>query len=392
MNHLDFPGHEQAAKLGLSSTFLQQFAELIKTPSVSSTDLSWDMSNKPVIDLLASWLEAMTFTVEIQQVSDGKYNLLAKKGEGSGGLLLSGHTDTVPYADDLWSSPPLELTYREEKFYGLGTCDMKGFIAIVLETCRQMSLNDLKSPLYILATADEESSMEGAKQFAETTLIKPEVAIIGEPTSLVPVNKHKGHMSKRLSLQGKGGHSSIPHVSSNTIDVMMDKMTVLKSVRSALNGFRDEDFSVPQPTLNFGAIHGGDSANRICDNTQLDFDMRLLPDTPLSEVEKLLIPLMQDNPDDVVATLVDLHAPNPPHKVTDGNAFQHYIEQAAGHRCCAVNYATEAPFLQQIGCETFVLGPGSIEQAHQVDEFLAAEQIKPTIDILSALIQRYCIK
>ncbi|MGH8410593.1 MAG: M20/M25/M40 family metallo-hydrolase, partial [Pseudomonas sp.] len=145
----------------------EQFAALIAAPSVSCTQASLDQSNRPVIDLLATWLADLGFACDIQQVSPGKFNLLASFGTGPGGLVLAGHSDTVPYDGALWQTDPLKLTEVDGRWVGLGSCDMKGFFALVIEAVQPLLDQPFKQPLLILATCDEESSMAGARALAE---------------------------------------------------------------------------------------------------------------------------------------------------------------------------------------------------------------------------------
>lgn len=375
--------------------FQQALHQLIANPSISATSASWDQSNLAVIELLATWFKDLGFDINIQQVPNtrNKYNLLAKLGSGSGGLLLSGHSDTVPFDEHGWDSDPFSIIDKNQKFYGLGTCDMKGFFAFILQVCKHLAVKDMKKPLYVLATADEETTMAGARFFIEQQLAKPDVAIIGEPTNLRPVNMHKGHMSHRISIKGKSGHSSMPTKGLNAIEVMYYVIENLMALKQDLAAnYKNEAFTVVEPTINFGAIKGGDSANRICGDCYLDIDLRALPgiqdDELLHWLSEALKPVAQRYPGRV--SMQELHASSPAfaeHKESD---LINVAEQLSGHCCQAVNYATEAPFIQQLGCQTIVLGPGSIEQAHQVNEFLAFEQIKPTEQILLKFIHRYC--
>lgn len=138
-----------------------QFAALIAAPSVSCTQAALDQSNRAVIDLLAGWLGDLGFACEIQQVNPGKFNLLASYGSGPGGLVLAGHSDTVPFDPQLWQTDPLKLTEVDGRWVGLGSCDMKGFFALIIEAVRTLLDQPFKQPLLILATCDEESSMAG---------------------------------------------------------------------------------------------------------------------------------------------------------------------------------------------------------------------------------------
>lgn len=375
--------------------FTQALTQLIAQPSISSTLESWDQGNLSIIQLLATWFEELGFTINIQQVPEtrNKYNLLAKLGSGEGGLLLSGHSDTVPFDENRWNSDPLTITTKDDKFYGLGTCDMKGFFAFILQVCKTIDAKNLKKPLYILATADEETTMAGARFFIKNQLAKPEVAIIGEPTNLVPVVMHKGHMSHKIKIKGQSGHSSQPDKGVNAIEIMYQVIAALLTLKEQLAlTYKHDAFEVPMPTLNFGAIRGGDNANRICGYCELDIDMRAIPglsdDELLGWLAKALEPVALRYPGRV--SFEELDPSSPSFEQTKPSELINFAEHISGHSCCAVNYATEAPFIQQLGCQTIVMGPGSIDQAHQPDEFLAFDQINNTEKVLLQMINKYC--
>jgi len=377
--------------------FTQALTQLIASPSISSTQESWDQGNLPVIQLLASWFEQLGFEITIEAVplSRNKYNLLAKLGTGEGGLLLAGHSDTVPFDENRWQSDPLKVTNREDKFFGLGTCDMKGFFAFILQVCKNIQAKSLKKPLYVLATADEETTMAGARFFAQQQLIKPDIAIIGEPTNLVPVVMHKGHMSHRIVVQGQSGHSSQPSKGVNAIEIMYQVIGQLIALKEKLNiNYQNNAFDVPAPTLNLGAITGGDNANRICGHCTLDIDMRALPGITDAELIHWLAESLKGIAEQYPGRLTfdELHPSSPSFEQTKPSTLIDFAEELSGHKCCAVNYATEAPFIQQLGCQTIVLGPGSIEQAHQPDEYLAHSEIEKTEILLTKMIQQYCMK
>ncbi|MBO6276541.1 MAG: acetylornithine deacetylase, partial [Pseudomonas sp.] len=256
----------------------EQFAALIGTPSVSCTQPHLDQSNRAVIDLLATWLGDLGFNCDIQQVSPGKFNLLASFGSGPGGLVLAGHSDTVPYDEALWQTDPLKLTEVDNRWVGLGSCDMKGFFALIIEAVRPLLDQPFKQPLLILATCDEETSMAGARALVEAGRPLGRAAVIGEPTGLKPIRMHKGMMMERIDILGRSGHSSDPSLGHSALDAMHDAMTELKGLRQQwLTEYHNPQFSVPQPTLNFGCIHGGDNPNRICGQCSLEFDLRPLP-------------------------------------------------------------------------------------------------------------------
>lgn len=375
--------------------FKQAISQLIALPSISSSQASWDQSNKAVIDLLSAWFETLGFSINIQAVPgvQGKFNMLAKLGSGDGGLLLAGHSDTVPFDENRWQSDPLQIKHTDNKIFGLGTCDMKGFFAFIMQACQQVDIKSLQKPLYVLATADEETTMAGARFFAGSEVIKPDVAVIGEPTNLVPVIMHKGHMSHKISIQGQAGHSSKPANGVNAIEIMHQVISELFKLREKLNfSYQNEAFDVQTPTMNLGAIHGGDNANRICGHCELDIDIRSLPGMKDEELvtwlSNALEPIAEKYPGRLSITELDPSSPS--FQQAPESELVVTAEKISGHNCCAVNYATEAPFIQQLGCQTIVMGPGSIDQAHQPNEYIAESEIVKTEQLLIQLIQHYC--
>ncbi len=379
--------------------FLDMYGALIAAPSISATVPSLDMSNREVINLLASWCESLGFAVEITELDNnpGKYNLAAKLGTGEGGLMLAGHTDTVPFDDSRWQFDPFKLSEQNNKFYGLGSIDMKGFFAFVLNALQEIDndtgLANLKQPITILATADEETTMAGAIEIAKQNKLKPARCIIGEPTDMVPVYTHKGHMSTAVRVTGKAGHSSDPDAGLNAIEVMQLVISQLLKLKEDIkNKYSLSDFKIPYPTLNLGHIHGGDNANRICGCCELHIDMRPIPGISIPELQAMLLqavaPINDQYPNAVAVH--DLHEPIPAFSGSTDSSLVKLAEKLSGEQAQAVNYCTEAPFLQQLGCETIVMGPGSIQQAHQPDEFLAMEKIKPSQEMIKQLIVASC--
>ncbi|HCZ9565476.1 TPA: acetylornithine deacetylase [Vibrio cholerae] len=373
-------------------SFLEVYEGLISTSSISSTDARWDEGNEQVIAKLADWLSALGFSIQIEQVATNKQNLIAKLGSGEGGLLLAGHSDTVPFDEGRWNYNPHALTQANNRFYGLGTADMKGFFAFIYEAVKNVDWSKQTKPLYVLATCDEETTMLGARHFTENAPFKPDYCIIGEPTSLVPIRAHKGHVANAIRVTGKSGHSSNPALGVNAIEIMHEVLFALMQLRDRLiKEYHHPGFEIPTPTLNLGHIHGGDSPNRICGCCELHYDVRPLPGISLDGLDNLmrdaLREVQQKWPGRI--ELVPLHDPIPGYERAHDHPFIHGISEICEQEAQTVNYCTEAPFLQQI-CPTLVLGPGSIDQAHQPDEFLAFEFIDPTVRVLSRAMQKYC--
>ena len=378
-------------------SLLSRLEKLIATNSISSSLPELDESNLEVIVLLADWCESLGFHTEVLPIAGepGKANMLATMGKGDGGLVLSGHTDTVPCNPDRWQSDPHKLTERDQRFYGLGTCDMKGFFALVLEAVADYRNADFKQPLMILATADEESAMSGARALAAQGIPKARYAVVGEPTSLVPVRAHKGIMMESIRLTGKAGHSSNPALGINALDAMLPVMAELQNFRLELaQNYQNAHFAVQTPTMNFGCIHGGDNPNRICGACEMAFDLRTLPgmsnDQLREELQRRLTPIAEQNQGTLEYT--PLFPGVEPFETAQTSPLVAAAERLTGHSAITVNYATEAPFLQNMGIETLVLGPGSIDQAHQPDEFLEHSQIDPCVSLIRRLIEDFCLK
>ena len=375
---------------------LDQLGQLIATPSVSSTDPHWDQGNRPVIELLAAWAADLGFSTEIIDVTpDGrKANLLATLGSGPGGLVLAGHSDTVPFDEGRWQSDPLKMVEREQRLYGLGSTDMKGFFPVALAAAAAFSDQPLQQPLILLATADEESSMNGARALAAAGRPKARAAIIGEPTSLTPVRMHKGIMMHAVTVTGQAGHSSNPALGNSALEGMHTVMADLMSYRATLKDrYSNPLFEIAYPTLNLGCIHGGDSPNRICGSTELHFDLRMTPDGDNGEVQHEIeqrLAAMSGQLGMNIA-LQPLVKPVPPFEQAADSELVQLAERLTGHSAHAVAFATEAPFLQQLGIETLVMGPGSIDRAHQPDEYMELDQIQPCIELLSKMIGHYCL-
>lgn len=374
------------------ATFLDVYKGLISTPSISSTDPSWDLGNKDVIEKLAAWMTDLGFKVDVIEVESNKYNMIAKMGEGEGGLLLAGHSDTVPFDQGRWNFDPHALTEANNRFYGLGTADMKGFFAFIYEAVKSIDWSKQSKPLYVLATCDEETTMLGARHFTQNTPFTPDYCIIGEPTSLVPIRGHKGHVANAIRVTGKSGHSSDPALGINAIEIMYEVLFAMMQLRDRLiKTYHHPGFAIPSPTLNLGHIHGGDSANRICGCCELHYDVRPLPGISLDNLDNLL----RDALKQVEAkwpgriNITALHEPIPGYECDHHHPFVQGMETLCKQSSETVNYCTEAPFLQQL-CPTLVLGPGSIDQAHQPDEYLSFDFIDPTIKIIRKAIYQYC--
>ncbi len=378
---------------GLPTT-REMIAQLIATPSVSCVHADMDMSNRGVIEQLAQWCENLGFNVEIQAIDERKFNLIARAGSGSDGLVLSGHSDTVPCDPKLWSSDPFCAEERNERIYGLGSCDMKSFLALALDASSRVNLDKLKHPLTLVATADEESTMKGARLIANNGRKLGSFCVIGEPTDLSPIRQHKGNLTMSIEFLGQSGHASDPSLGNNALEGMYQFLTALFAYRDTIQKrYNDPAFTIPTPTMNLGHIHGGDNSNRICGTCTLLIDIRFLPAMTF-ETLKADLEQMADEVAGArgLGVVKQIFGDGLPAMDTDeASEIAQYLTHITGKKTDSVGFGTEAPYFNAMQTETIVIGPGSINQAHQPDEFLPIAQIDPTVKMLEGLIERFCL-
>ena len=370
---------------------------LVSAPSVSSVNADFDQNNRQVIKRLANWLDPLGCSVEIMPLSGhpDKANLIATLGKGPGGLVLAGHTDTVPWDEGRWSVDPFRLTQKDDRLYGLGTADMKAFLALAIEAASQFDASQFREPLILIATADEESSMAGARALVDAKRPQARYAVIGEPTGLRPIRLHKGILMEAIHLRGRSGHSSDPSLGNSALEGMHAIISELLRWRAELQAeHRNPLFAVPVPTLNLGHIHGGDNPNRICADCELHIDLRPLPGM---EIQALRHTLQTRLATVIEGTALELDCHplfegTPAMETSATSDIVRVTEALTGHSATSAAFGTEGPYLNSLGIETVVLGPGDIDQAHQPDEYLACERIPPTIELLKQLIQRFCVR
>lgn len=374
---------------------LDMLATLISLPSISSFDPAIDTSNRAVCVALAQYLEDAGARVSLENVAGtrDKVNLLARFGDGPPGLALCGHTDTVPYDEQRWRFDPFGAVRQDERMYGLGSTDMKGFLAICATALSAQRAHTLKRSVIVLGSADEETDMAGARALAAAGKPLAPFAVIGEPTGLTPVRQHKGILMEGIRLLGRSGHSSNPALGANAIDAAHDVIGALRQWRQQLRDeFYDDSFEVPFPTLNFGKIQGGDNPNRICAQVELHVDLRLMPGMRVDIArQKLRDIVTQAVADSAVRAEFDalFAGVNPlatPAQASLVRACEHVSGAAAG----SVGFGTEAPWFTELGAESVVFGPGDIDLAHQPDEYLDMRQVPVMEAALGQLIEQYC--
>lgn len=380
MNHLD---HTQ--------DILRQ---LIAYPTISAD------SNLQMIEYLADYLDHLGADVLLNHAPDGtKANLFVTLGQGhENGVLLSGHTDVVPVADQDWSHDPFDMVERDGRLHGRGTCDMKGFIAACLTKAQDYAKLSLKTPVHFAFTYDEETGCIGAQGLAKLLQdqgITPRLAIIGEPTRMKAIEGHKGCCEYTTHFHGKAGHGSMPEIGVNAVEYAMRYGTKLMDIAQDLQGRAPENgrFAPPWTTLNIGRITGGHIHNVIPENCRIDWEFRPVQDADFSYVKNTvetyvsdtLLPEMQRrDPNanittEIVGEVVGLEP-------TDQNEARDIVLELTGqNHADVVPFGTEAGIFAALGMSVVVCGPGSIEQAHKPDEFIDLSQLDACLSFLTKL-------
>lgn len=363
-------------------------------------------SNRELIDFIAEYLAKYGISSHLSLSScQTKANLVATlpAADGSlvGGLVLSGHTDVVPVDGQNWSYPPFGLTTLEGKVYGRGTCDMKGFIAVVLSLIPELVGKKLAKPLHLAFSYDEEVGCCGAVGLLEDIQLrelKPEFCLVGEPTSLAVVTAHKGINVYRVRLLGKASHSSLTNLGCNAIDYAAELIVAIRQMANQLRarGEQDLDYDVPYSTMSTNLISGGIGSNIVPEQCEFYFELRNLPHLsppqilqPIHEfIQTDILPRMQAEFGAATIEITPM-AQVPGLQAGENQDLAKLVQQVVD--CYTINkvaYATEAGLFQACNIPTIVCGPGSIEQAHRPDEFVSVAQLEQCRQLLAAVIQK----
>ncbi len=359
-------------------------------------------SNLPLADFLADYLDRPGVRVARNPSADGaKTNLVVAVGpetDDREGLVLSGHMDVVPAEESDWRSDPFTLTESGDRYVGRGTADMKGFLALAANRLAAADASALRRPLALLFTYDEEVGTLGARRFTETfgpIARLPRHVVIGEPTALRVVRAHKGMVRLRLRFTGRAAHSGYPHLGRSAIEPAARAIVALSVLRRELEAERpphgDAFPDVPFVALNVGTVAGGSAANVIPDRCEVHLGIRVLPGMTVEDVatrvraavaaaveEPFALEPVSESP----AMLLDPDAPI--HR-----ALCEAVGQRGSH---SVMFASDAGWLQRAGFESVLFGPGSIEVAHQPNEFLPVGEFRRAGDVLDGLIHRSCAR
>ncbi len=314
-----------------------------------------------------------------------------------GGIALSGHTDVVPVDGQAWDSDPFTLRADADKLYGRGTCDMKGFLACVMAIVPDYTRRQLKTPIHLAFSYDEEIGCLGVRpMIAEfgNSLPKPRLTIVGEPTSMRVVDAHKGPVRWQVEVTGRAAHSSMSHLGVNAISYAMRLIEELHRIEAELKvSARDDRFEPPYASLQVTRIDGGTATNIVPITCHFGFDVRSVPGLEIDAIERrvtryadeVLIPEMRRIAPEADITVV--RANNvPPFGVDASSEIVSLTLKLAGqNKTHAVSYATEAGLFQNAGSQSIVCGPGDIAQAHTANEWIAASEIDRCMGFLKRL-------
>ena len=352
-------------------------------------------SNLDLADFISAYAEGPGVRVTRNHSADArKVNLVIAAGpedRSRRGLMLSGHMDVVPAGESGWRSDPFTLTRKGDDYVARGACDMKGFLALAINRFAALDPERLRHPLTLLFTYDEELGTLGARRFAETWTdaeLLPRAAVIGEPTSLGVVRMHKGHLKVRVTTAGVPAHSAYPHLGRNAIEPAGPILSALAALNAELADERPphgEYFgAVPFPSLNVGLISWGSAINVVPDRCTIDMGIRLLPGMSSADmVDRVRRAVVRVAPEAAVEELGD----SPPMLLDERAPIHQDLRRRVGqHDCRAVSFTTDASWLQRLGIESVICGPGSIEVAHKPNEWLPIAEFVQAGELLTRLL------
>jgi acetylornithine deacetylase len=375
---------------------IEILTDLISFQTVSGTD------NSELINYCEKILNNLN--IDTFKVFDGEQKrvnlfgtLKAKKTNGKKPIILSGHTDVVPVSKG-WSSDPFKATIKNEKLYGRGSCDMKGFIACTLAFAPIFAEHELDRDIHFCYTFDEETACIGAPLLIKELKkrdIKNGICVIGEPTSMKIIDGHKGMNEYTVHFGGLAGHSSKPHMGVNAIEYASRYINKLLEIRKKLIERAPKDciFDPPHSTLSIGGISGGIAHNVIADKCKVEWETRPVNkadgDFVTKEIEKFvseeLLPDMKKVfPEsyikkEIIGEVIGFE------KLDESEACEFVSSITGDNSREVVSFGTEAGLFQEIGISTVVCGPGSIEQAHKIDEFIELNELKKCLNFLDGI-------
>jgi acetylornithine deacetylase len=373
---------------------LKILSELIKFQTVSGT------SNVKLIEYCEKKLSKLgatsfkTYDKEKQRVNLFS-TILGKQKLNGGGVILSGHTDVVPASTKEWSFDPFVATQKNNKVYGRGSTDMKGFIACSLALAPYFASKNLKKPIHFSFTYDEETACQGAPIMIEELKkrnLNCSVCIVGEPTNMKTVQAHKGCYEYSTHFTGLAGHGSAPDKGVNAVEYASRFINKLMELREELKKRKPKNsvFAPPYTTLGIGRIKGGLARNVIADQCVVDWELRpVVPEDGEfvnknmdAYVKDILLPKMKKNypkadiKKEIIGEIIGFK------KEEKSEAINLVCNLTGDNSREVVSFGTEAGLFQEIGISTVVCGPGSVEQAHTIDEYVSFDQLKKCLKML----------
>ena len=356
-------------------------------------------SNLALIDFVWHYLTDLGVNCElIHNAGRSKANLYARLGPaGSGGILLSGHSDVVPVDGQNWSVPSFALSERDGKLYGRGTADMKGFIACMLAAVPHFLAQPLAQPLPLAISYDEEVGCLGVRTLLDVLASRPEkpdLCLIGEPTELQPVLGHKGKLAVRCEVQGAACHSAYAPQGVNAIQYaakLIHRLTAIGEVFAAPER-QDTRFDPPFTTVQTGLIQGGRALNIVPAECTFDFEVRTLPQDDAQQVaeeleryaQRELLPQMRAVNSDTEIRFYPLSSYPGLYTAAQSAAAQLLAHLTGSEAFSTVAFGTEGGLFHQAGIPSVICGPGSMAQGHKPDEFITIEQL----DACDAMLRR----
>jgi acetylornithine deacetylase len=364
-------------------------------------DTTSSNSNRAMAEFVKEYADRPSIRVREQESPCGeKLNLLLETGpeaDDRSGLTLSGHMDVVPAVEPGWESDPFTLTERDGNLYGRGSADMKGFDALALNALVAASERELKHPLALLLTYDEEVGTIGARHFAENSEDAkrlPGSCIVGEPTSLRVVRMHKGHQKVKVVVRGKSAHSGYPHLGENAIEAAARIVASLRGLRHRLEqegGALAGHFpDAPFVSLAVTMIEGGTAINIIPDECVMRVGFRLLPRMSRDEVFQRVVAACNHAAGDDPVEVTDTGESPPMFLDEDARIYRALCELVGQTETVSASYATDGGWLARAGMQCAVWGPGSIEVAHKPNEFMPVLEYGRGRELLECAVREFC--
>lgn len=370
-------------------------ARLVAFPTVS------DRSNLALVDFVESYLAGLgAESFRLPNAAGDKASLVARIGPAvPGGVVLSGHTDVVPVEGQPWTSDPFRMVERDGRLFGRGVADMKGFIACALAAAPAMAAAPLARPVYLALSYDEEVGCLAAPEMIDALLARaprPEAVIVGEPSMMRVVSGHKAGWGFKVKVRGREVHSSLIHTGVSAVMVAARLVAWMDAVM-AQNRARagDSPFTPPWTTLHAGTIHGGTAGNITARDCVALAEMRILPEEDPADWQARLAAEAARLEAEARAIAPEAEVRIESHHVLpaltpdpDGPAERLARALTGDNAVSVVSYQAEAGQFQAAGLSTVICGPGSIEQAHQPDEFIALSQLEAGSVFMDRLIAR----